>query len=63
MKLPTFLCPLGYDRNWGFCYEIYIKRKTGVRKNKFRRKCRISKKEWHKIKSYMRKLRIGEYIK
>ena len=35
MKLPPFLCPLGYDRNGVFCYEIYIKRKTGVRKEAF----------------------------
>ena len=35
LKLPPFLCLLGYDRNGGFCYEIYIKRKTGVRKETF----------------------------
>lgn len=30
LKLPPFLYPLGYDRNGGFKYEVYFKRKTSL---------------------------------
>lgn len=30
LKLPPFLYPLGYDRNGGFKYKVYFKRKASL---------------------------------